>query len=238
MKAIILSGGKGTRLAPYSKRLPKPLMPIGETPVLEILLRQMKSAGVDEVILAVGHMGEAIKAYFQDGSLFGIKINYSFEEQPLGTVGPLSLIKGLKDTFLVTNGDVLTNINFQELICTHNDAKAALTIAMRTRRVKMKSGILELKSGTNEIVGYIEKPTYDFPISMGIYVFEPCVLDQIPNNQYYDFPTLVRSLIDVKHKVIGYPFHGYWQDLGNPDDYEQAISDYASNQYLFLGDSI
>lgn len=228
MKAVVLAGGKGARLAPYSKILPKPLMPIGDMPILEILINQMKRAGVNEVVLAVGHMKESLHAYFQDGSQFGIKIKYSVEEQPLGTAGPLSLIDDVGETFLVTNGDVLTTLSFHELIGRHRQAQAVATIAMHERSVRVNLGVLELKDETRDIIGYKEKPTYDLPVSMGIYVFDARVLQYIPHNQYLDFPELVHRLINEGERVIGYPFDGYWQDLGNPDDYEQAILDFEA----------
>jgi NDP-sugar pyrophosphorylase family protein len=233
MKTVILSGGQGTRLAPYSRLLPKPLMPIGDMPILEILIRQMKHAQVDEVILAVGHMMDMLQGYFQDGSRYGVKIKYSLEEQPLGTAGPLSLINDLDETFLVMNGDVLTTLNFQDLIRTHKTKQAAATIAMHERQVKIDFGVIDLNSA-HEIVGYKEKPSFDFCVSMGIYVFDPRVLPYIPQNQYLDFPELVQKLIDSGEKVVGYPFDGYWQDLGNPDDYEQAILDFKTHKPEFL----
>jgi len=233
MKAVVLSGGKGTRLAPYTKILPKPLMPIGDMPILEIIIHQMRHARVNEVILAVGHKKEMFQAYFQDGSQFGIKVNYSFERQPLGTAGPLALISGLDDTFLVTNGDVLTTLEFQKIILNHKKTHAAATIAMHARNVKIDLGVLELNNA-NEIIDYIEKPTYNFHVSMGVYVFDPLVLRYIPQNQYYDFPELIRKLIDSGEKVVGYLYDGYWKDLGNPDDYEQAILDFEAYKPQFL----
>lgn len=239
MKAVILSGGKGARLAPYSKLLPKPLMPIGDKPILEIILRQMKQAGVDEVILAVGQMSAALEAYFSNGSRFDfdIKISYSAEEQPLGTIGPLSLITGIEESFLVTNCDVLTTLDFAALVRYHQLNQAAATIAMHSRQVRLDLGVLALRDGSNEIIGYSEKPTYTYPISMGIYVFDPGVLHYIPKNQHYDFPELVLQLVAAGEKVVGYSFVGYWQDLGKPEDYERAISDYSSNQFQFLGEN-
>ncbi|RMG23961.1 MAG: nucleotidyltransferase family protein [Methanobacteriota archaeon] len=234
MKAVILAGGKGTRLAPYTKILPKPLMPIGEMPILEILLRQMKRAGVDEAILTVGYLEELLRAFFKDGSRLGLNLKYSFEEKPLGTAGPLSLIDGLDDTFLVSNGDVLTTLDMRELIHFHKTNQATATIAMHTRRVKIDLGVLQL-NGSNEITGYIEKPTYDFHVSMGIYVFDPQVLEYIPKGEYLDFPDLVLTLLDKGEKVVGYPFDGYWQDLGRPDDYEQAVDDFEKIRPLILG---
>ncbi len=235
MKAVVLAGGKGTRLAPYTKILPKPLMPIGDMPILEILLRQMKKAGVDEVILTVGHLAELLKAFFQDGRRLGLKIRYSFEEQPLGTAGPLSLIEGLDDTFLITNGDVLTTLDLRALIASHRQSGAAATIATHARQVKVDLGVIQF-DGDHEIIGYLEKPRYDFFVSMGIYVFEPRVLEYIPHNTYLDFPDLVLKLIAAGERVKGYPFEGYWQDLGRPDDYEQAVQDFDALREQILGE--
>ena len=235
MKAVILAGGKGARLAPYTTIFPKPLMPIDDMPIMEIMLRQMKRAGIDEVILAVGHLKELLNAYFSNGERLGINICYSFEEKPLGTAGPLSLIDGIKDTFIVCNGDVLTTLDLNQLVNYHHDNEAVATIAMHTRKVKIDLGVLEL-NGSNEVFNYIEKPTYDFNVSMGIYVFEPRILQYIPKNQYLDFPDLVLKLLDAGEKVIGYPFDGYWQDLGRPDDYKQAVQDFEKMRPLILGE--
>lgn len=235
MKAVVLAGGKGTRLAPYTKILPKPLMPIGDMPILEILLRQMKRAGVEEVILTVGHMAELLKAFFQEGERLDLKIRYSYEDKPLGTAGPLSLIEGLDDSFLVTNGDVLTTLDLGELADYHRISKAAATIATHARQVKVDLGVIQY-DGDHEIVGYYEKPTYDLFVSMGVYVFEPRVLQYIPYNTYLDFPDLILKLISSGERVHGFPFSGYWQDLGRPDDYEQAILDFDSLRDQILGE--
>jgi NDP-mannose synthase len=236
IKAVVLAGGKGTRLAPYTRILPKPLMPIGDMPILEILLRQMQRAGVNEVILTVGYLGELLRAFFQDGERFGLKIEYSFEEHPLGTAGPLSLITNRIDgTFLVTNGDVLTTLDLGELLFAHRRSGAIATIASHARQVNIDLGVLEF-NGSNELTGYIEKPTYELSVSMGIYVFEPHVLDYIPYNQYLDFPDLVLRLIEQGERVISHHFTGYWQDLGRPDDYEQAVQDFDAMRPLILGE--
>jgi NDP-sugar pyrophosphorylase family protein len=233
MKAVVLAGGKGTRLAPYTRILPKPLMPIGDMPILEILLRQMSHAGIDEVILTVGHLSHLMCAFFQDGRQFGMKIGYSHEEEPLGTAGPLSLIEGLDDTFFVTNGDVLTTLDFRELLMYHRNCGGIATIAAHARKVRIDLGVIQ-QNGNHEIIGYLEKPTYDYSVSMGIYVFEPRVLTFIPYNTYLDFPDLVLKLIQAGERVLSYPYDGYWKDLGRPDDYEQATIDFdkMSDQFL------
>jgi NDP-sugar pyrophosphorylase family protein len=235
MKAVVLAGGKGTRLAPYTKILPKPLMPIGDMPILEILLRQMQRSGVDEVVLTVGHLAHLLETFFQDGRRLGLRIRYSFEDQPLGTAGPLALIDGLDDTFLVTNGDVLTTLDLADLVTSHRRSGAVATISTHSRHVKIDLGVIQFNGG-QEIIGYSEKPSFDFQVSMGVYVFEPAVLNYIEHNRYLDFPDLVLRLIEDGQKVLGYPFDGYWQDLGRPDEYEQAVSEFETLRPIILGE--
>ena len=233
MKAIILAGGKGARLAPYTKILPKPLMPIGDMPILEVLLRQMKRAGIDQVVLTVGHLANLLKAFFQDGSDLGMQISYSYEDAPLGTAGPLSLINGLDQTFLVSNGDVLTTMDLKDLLRFHMDQKATATIAVHRRKVDIDFGVVKCNENY-QMVGYTEKPSIDYLVSMGIYVFEPKVLTYIPYNQYLDLPDLVLRMMAAGEKVVGFPYLGYWQDLGRPDDYEHASRDFDSMRKNFL----
>ena len=233
MKAVVLAGGKGTRLVPYTHILPKPLMPIGDMPILEVLLRQMKRAGIEDVVLTVGHLAHLLRTFFMDGQEWGINISYSYEKEPLGTAGPLSLIEGLGSSFLVTNGDVLTDLDLRQLFDFHKSQGGIATIAVHPRQVKIDLGVVQW-SANNSIIGYIEKPTYDYTVSMGIYVFEPRVMEYIPHNQYLDFPDLVLKLIAAGEKVSGYAFDGYWMDLGRPDDYAQAAEDFARMRSQFL----
>jgi len=233
MKAVILAGGKGTRLYPYTKVLPKPLMPIGDMPILEVILRQIKLAGITDVVLTVGHLSELLRTFFQDGSRLGINISYNYEDSPLGTAGPVAFVPDLDETFLVMNGDVLSTIPLGDLIQFHKEQGAIATIATHHRRVKVDLGVIQW-DGNAQITGYIEKPTYDYSVSMGIYIFEPDVLAYIPKGQYYDFPDLVKKLIGVGEKVVGYRFDGYWQDLGRPDDYESAAQDFDQMRSQFL----
>jgi NDP-sugar pyrophosphorylase family protein len=236
MKAVILAGGKGSRLAPYTKVLPKPLMPIGEDmPILEILLRQLKRFGVEEVTLAVGHSAGLLRAFFQDGKQLGLNISYSVEDQPLGTAGPLSLLTSLDDTFLVMNGDVLTTLHFADLINVHRRNGAIATIASHVRKVQIDLGVIRT-NGHSEVIGYVEKPTYDFLVSMGIYVFEPRVLSYIGYHEHLDFPNLVLRLLDAGERIVSYPFDGYWEDLGRLEDYEQAVRDFEGLKPLLLGE--
>lgn len=235
MKAVVLAGGKGARLAPYTRVFPKPMMPIGDKAILEVLLLQMRRAGVDEVILTVGHLAGLMRAFFQDGSQLGLKIRYSIEKQPLGTAGPLSLIgtSDLADTFLVSNGDVLTTLDIADLIKFHKSTGAIATIATHERSVHIDLGVIQT-NGDHTIKGYIEKPDIDYLVSMGLYIFEPAVLNYIPMGKYLDFPDLVKKMIAAGERVAAYPFSGYWQDLGRPDDYEQANIDFEHMRSQFL----
>jgi len=233
MKAVVLAGGKGTRLAPYTRIIPKPMMPIGDKAILEIMLHQMHKAGIDEVILTVGHLAGLMRAYFQDGSHLGIHIQYSIEDHPLGTAGPLGLIDDLDETFMVCNGDVLTTLNMGELIDFHKQNQGVATIASHQRQVHIDLGVIQI-NGDHTIVGYQEKPTVDYLVSMGIYIFEPTVMQYIQKGQYLDFPDLIKILITDKKKVVAYPFNGYWEDLGRADDYEQANIDFELMRSQFL----
>jgi NDP-sugar pyrophosphorylase family protein len=233
MKAVVLAGGKGRRLAPYTRIIPKPLMPIGEQPILEILLRQMKRAGITDVTLTVGYLANLIQLFFQEGERLGLNISYSYETTPLGTSGPLAYVTGLEDTFLVTNGDVLTTLDLVDLINFHKAEGAIATIASHQRKVTIDLGVV-IFDGNHQIIGYQEKPSFDYSVSMGIYVFEPRVLNYIEKGQYLDFPDLVLKLISAGEKVSGYLFDGYWEDLGRPDDYERASADFERMRDQFL----
>jgi len=233
MKAVILAGGKGTRLAPYTRIFPKPMLPIGDKAILEILIYQMRRAGVDEVILTVGHLAGLMRAFFQDGSQFGVNICYSYEDHPLGTAGPLATVSSLDETFLVSNGDVLTTLDLRELIAFHKNNNGIATIATHHRQVRIDLGVVQT-NGDHTIVGYQEKPVIDYRVSMGVYVFEPEVLAYIPKGKYLDFPDLVKILIADGKRVLAFPFSGYWMDLGRPDDYEQANIDFEDKRSEFL----
>lgn len=233
MRAVILAGGKGTRLAPYTTVLPKPLMPIGDMPILEVVLRQLKGAGVSHVTMAVGYLAELLEAFFRDGSRLDLELDYSIEDSPLGTVGPLTQIERLDDTFLMMNGDVLTTMDYADLVRTHRESGAIATVATHRRDVRIDFGVLETGEN-NELVEYIEKPTMHYRVSMGVYVFEPRILDYLEPKKYRDFPDLVKQLIDSGERVNSYPFSGYWLDIGRHDDYARAIEEFDSRRHEFL----
>jgi len=233
MRAVILAGGRGTRLLPYTTVFPKPLMPIGDMPILEVVLRQLKDAGITKVTMAVGHLAELLQAFFGDGTRLGLEIGYSREDRPLGTVGPLTLIDGLQDTFLMMNGDILTTIDYAHLIQTHRASGAVATIATYVRQVKIDFGVLETNAA-DLVREYTEKPVLDYRVSMGIYVFEPGILKYLTQGQYRDFPDLVKTLIADNKPVRSYPFTGYWLDMGRPDDYAKAVEEFEARRREFL----
>lgn len=233
MRAIILAGGKGTRLAPYTSVLPKPLVPIGDMPILQVIIHQLRHYGFTHITLTVGHLATLFQAFFRDGGQYGVRIDYVIEDEPLGTAGPLVFVPDLNEAFLVMNGDVLTTLNYTELVQYHKRMGAMATVAMHRRQVKIDLGVIQL-DGDNRIKGYIEKPLYDYNVSMGIYVFAPRVLSYIPSGEYFDFPDLVQRLLESEETILGYPYEGYWLDIGRPDDYEQAVQDFEKMRSRFL----
>jgi len=230
-QAVILAGGKGRRLEPYTRILPKPLLPVGETPIIEILLRQLKLAGIKDVILAVGYRPDLIRLIIGDGSQFGMKIKYSQEKTPLGTAGPLRKIKNLDTNFLVLNGDLLTELPFKRFITAHLKNNSPATIAMTKRSVKLDYGVIEEESG--RIVKYLEKPAHSYNVSMGIYAFRKDILKFIPAGRF-DFPELVKKLIIADMRPFVYKYQGRWYDIGRPEDWGGANKIFTRNPGLFL----
>jgi NDP-sugar pyrophosphorylase family protein len=234
---VILAGGLGTRLKPYTTVFPKPLMPIGESPILEIIIKQLKAKGFNEITLAVGHLSELIMAFFNNGSKYGLKIEYSKEEKKLGTAGGLGLLKNkLEDDFLVMNGDVLTGLDFSEFLEFHKKTGSIATIALNRRHVDIDFGVVELDENRT-LIGYIEKPKIDYLVSMGVYAFNESILEYIPSHEYLDIPDLMKRLLSEGEKVNGFIHDGYWLDIGRPDDYIKANED-IQKIYRELGVSI
>jgi NDP-sugar pyrophosphorylase family protein len=227
MRAIILAGGKGVRLVPVTEVIPKPLVPLGGKPIMEFVIRQLRRHGFSRITLAVGYMADLIRAYFGDGSKFGVNIDYSYESEPLGTVGPLALINGLDDTFLVMNADVLTDFNYRDLVNFHKTQGGIATIGAYQRQVTIDLGVIKA-DGDHRVEGYLEKPTISHLVSMGIYVFDPAILSYIRGNDYLDFPDLVNLLLNDGQQVSYLPHHGYWLDIGRHDDYAQAVEEFEN----------
>ncbi len=233
MRAVILAGGKGTRLAPYTVTFPKPLVPVTDMPILEIVIRQLKAAGFDHITMAVGHLSELIIAYFGDGSRWGITIDYSREEQPLGTVAPVKLIEDLPDNFLVMNGDVLTTLSYRSLYDAHVTSGAEMTIACHRLNVQIDYGLIEF-DGLLQVTGYREKPTFPGDVSMGVYMFSKSILDTVPTGEYMDIPTLVGHLVKEERKVRASLADCRWLDIGRHDDYARAIATFDELRSEFL----
>lgn len=220
MKTVILAGGKGTRLYPYTVSFPKPLVPIGDMPIIEIMLRQLRAAGTREVTISTGHLAELMMAYLGDGSKLGVRIQYVREEKPLGTVGPLQLMEDLPDNFLLMNGDVLTDLDYAALFEAHVKSGALVSISSYRKKVPIDLGVLISENG--RVVDYLEKPTYTYDVSMGVYVLNKAVLQHIPRDQYFDFPSLIKTLLAKGNLVRTVPFDGIWLDIGRPADYAEA----------------
>lgn len=222
MKAIILAGGRGTRLAPYTTVFPKPLMPVDGMPILEVIVKQLAHFHIEELIFTVSPESEPLlSAYFGNGSRYGVSISYSREEKPLGTAGPLSLISDLPETFLVMNGDVLTTLNYQKLIQYHRRQRGMVTIAMNQKRIQLELGVMELGQG-HRLTQYTEKPTLSYSVSMGVYIFEKKVMKWVPSRAYLDFPQLIQKLLRKREKVFCYASNDFWLDIGRHEDYGEA----------------
>jgi NDP-sugar pyrophosphorylase family protein len=233
MRVVILAGGKGVRLAPLTEVIPKPLVPLGGMPIMEVIIRQLAAQGFGRLTLAVGYLSGLIKAYFQDGSPWGVSIDYSLEQEPLGTAGPLSQIPGLTGTFLVMNADVLTNLSFRDLVNYHRDQGNVATIGAYERQVEIDLGVI-VKNGHGRIRDYLEKPTSTHLVSMGVYIFEPEVLAFLDGAGFLDFPDLVKRLLAADQQVGYYLFDGYWSDIGRHEDYYRACQEFAENKSEFF----
>lgn len=234
-RAIILVGGKGTRLHPYTVVLPKPLMPIGEFPILEVIVRQLVAAGFDYITMAVNHQAEIIKAFFQEGEKWGIRIDYSLEHEPLGTMGPLRLINNLPEHFLVMNGDILTDLDFSCFYQRHVENNEIFSISSYIRKQEIDYGVLDTNVDGN-LTGFREKPKYDYEVSMGVYMVSIEALKNIPEDKPYGFDSLMLEFLQRNINVNVSRFNGYWLDIGRPDDYEKAIEEFEEMRCRFLND--
>jgi len=233
MRAVILAGGKGTRLRPYTTVLPKPLVPIGERPILETIMRQLDRAGFNQIDLCVGYLGGLIRAYFEEGEARprGVDLTYHWEKEPLGTAGALHMIDAGSDALLVMNGDILTNLDYAAFMRDHTDSGAALTIATHEKDVSLSLGVIE--GDTTEVTGYVEKPTLHYRVSMGIYAYSPLALTYVPTDRRFDFPELVLALLEAGEEVRSYPFEGAWYDIGTTDEHDKAMAAWDAEPGFF-----
>lgn len=232
MRAAILAGGKGTRLAPYTTVLPKPLVPVGERPILELILHQLGLAGVSHVDLCVGHLGELIRVYFAESGAVpdGMALSYHYEDEPLGTAGAIRDLDDLEGPMLVMNGDILTTLDYAELVRFHEREGAALTIASHRKEVWIDLGVIEGEGAA--VSGYVEKPTLSYEVSMGIYVYSPTAVAHVPAGRF-DFPDLVLALIASGERVCKYAFDGQWYDIGTAGELEHANAAYHEDPDLY-----
>ncbi|MFX0051256.1 MAG: sugar phosphate nucleotidyltransferase [Candidatus Hermodarchaeota archaeon] len=234
-KVIILAGGEGTRLRPYTYVLPKPLMPIGDIPILEIILNQLRHYGFKDVIFALNQKAKLISTFFGLGEELGLNISYSYEDRNLGTAGPLTLIKNLDENFLVMNGDILTDLDYKKFMKVHVKNEAAVTIASYPKTIKINLGVVETDD-KNRVVEYIEKPRMIYQVSMGIYAYNKRVIKYIPYNEYFDFPDLIKKLISEGENVQIYkpPLECIWLDIGRVKDFQQSLKVFEANKEKFL----
>ena len=235
MRAVILAGGKGTRLMPYTTVIPKPLVPVGEKAVMEIVVSQLARAGCTHATVAVSHLAQLIEAYFGDGSRWGLTIDYSHEPMPLNTIGPLKLIDDLPEHFLVLNGDVLTDLDLGAFFEAHVASGAEATVATYARDVKVDFGVLKSRASDGRLTAFVEKPVEHFDVSMGVYAFSHRIMDLVPDGQPYGFDHLMLDLIATGRDVRAQPHAGYWLDIGRPDDYQRACDEFETLAPTLLG---
>jgi NDP-mannose synthase len=233
MRAVLLAGGQGTRLSPYTKVFPKPLIPLGDVPILQIILTQLHNAGFSQVTLSVSHKAHLIESYFGNGAWLGLQIDYSNTPKQLGTAGPLRLIQGLDAPFLVMNADVLTSIGFEDLIAAHWQSASIATIALTPHTMEVGFGVVEVDA-TKQVTRYIEKPSLNFLVSSGIYVLEPALLEYIPQGAYMDMSTLFQNALEHEHPINAHCFDGDWFDIGTISQYEKATEYFRLHRDRYL----
>ncbi len=234
VRAIILAGGRGTRLRPLTVVFPKPLVPLGEKPILEILLTRLKTFGFKKVTLCTGYLAEMIMMLCENGKKYGLDIDYTKEDSPLGTVGPLGTLENLTDPFIVMNGDLLTTMNFNKMLEFHVAQKADFTIGVYKREVKIDFGVVE-SNAANEFVGFQEKPVYDFEVSMGVNIISKAAARSIKAHEYMDMPELILKIYKEGGRVSCYRENCFWLDIGRMEDYAAAQKQFEENQAVFLG---
>ena len=220
-RVIIQAGGQGTRLLPYTTVLPKPLMPVGDMPILEIMIRQLVHQGFDRITITLGHLGHLIMAVVGDGRRLGARIEYVHEESPRGTIGAVTLVKHLDGPFLVMNGDLLTDFDYDDFLNDHLKSRAALSVGVYHKPVPVSLGVFDLE-GDYRIVGFREKPTLALPCSMGIYAFDPSLLELVPPSGMFGFDDLMAACLERSVHMRAHPFEGFWLDIGRPEDYAAA----------------
>jgi NDP-mannose synthase len=234
MLAVVMAGGRGTRLAPYTTVLPKPLMPLHDRPIIEVILRQLVAAGIEAINISVGHLGGLIEAWVRHAGHFGVPISFVYEDAPLGTAGALKQAAPEDGTFLALNGDILTTLSFSALAETHANSGAIATVAVNEREVTIEYGVVH-RDSSQRLIGLDEKPTIRYTVSMGVYAFAARIVEYIDVGERIDFPDLLLRILDAGEHVAVFPFDGYWRDIGNRDDYAAAIEDFGAAPDRFIG---
>ena len=233
MRVIIQAGGVGSRLRPYTTVVPKPLMPVAEMPILEIVIRQLVTRGFDHITITVGHLAPLIRAFFGDGAAFGVRIDYLLEEQPLGTIGAVRMVPGLTEPFIVMNGDLLTDIDYGAFYKEHVASGASMSVAVYNKEVPISLGVIKFDTD-RRIIGFEEKPVKTFPVSMGVYAMNPEMLEQIPSGEHFGFDDLMAKVFAENISVRAAEFNGIWLDIGRHEDYDSATRMFLANRHRFL----
>lgn len=233
--AVILAGGRGVRLKPFTMVIPKPLLPVGELPIVEVVIRQLAATGIKRVAMMLGYMAQLFIATFSDGSRWGVNIEYYVEEEPQGTAGSLRVIKDPEQDLLVMNADILTTVDYRRVVEYHRARDAWGTIATTRRRAPVDYGVI-VKTGEGLLGEYREKPVMEYDVSMGINVISSRSISFVPPDTKYDIPDLMTALVSARKPVVCYDTDCYWQDIGRFEDYEQASADFAKDPHVFLPD--
>lgn len=231
LQAVIMAGGSGTRLKPLTDDVPKPMLPVGDRPLMELLIKQLKQAGIRRVNITTHYKSTKITDHFGDGQRFGIELNYVNEDRPLGTAGALGMLQATRSPLLVVNGDILTSVDFRAMLAYHREHKAMLTVGVRKYDLNVPYGVVE--SDGAFVQGLVEKPLLSFLVNAGIYLLEPSVYSFIPNDQHYNMTDLIQRLIGENYPVVSFPILEYWLDIGNHVDYQQAQDDLKNGRFKF-----
>jgi dTDP-glucose pyrophosphorylase len=224
---VLMVGGLGTRLMPLTENIPKPMLKVGENPILQTIIEGFSKYGFTNFIMCLGYKSNLIQDYFQDGKAFGVNIEYVVEDKRMGTAGALTLLQQTIDKpFFVMNGDILTSVNYEQLLDFHESNKSRATMCVREYDIEVPYGVVELND--ENIISIKEKPIHSFFVNAGIYLLEPECIDLIPNNEFYDMPVLFEKLLDLEEKIISYPLKEYWLDIGHINEYKKANKEYKS----------
>lgn len=228
LSAVIMAGGYGVRLRPLTEDLPKPMLPVGERPLMELTLKRLRESGIRRIGITTHYLPEKIREHFGDGSAFGVEISYTHEDKPLGTAGALGLMEPPKGPVLVINGDILTQVDFSAMLEFHQEHGSELTVAVRKYDFRVPYGVLECRE--HKVCGLVEKPNYSFLVNAGMYILEPSAWDLMPKKSRFNMTDLIEGMLDEDRSVVSFPVLEYWMDVGQPGDYRQAQDDLRNGE--------